>query len=747
MDYNYDLVDDYDQALSPLNRCNNISRNLIDELWLVLYKLHQQNRFSKPMPTIGMYIALASLCCILAMVADFLHSRKNGKIWIPCKYFTLDAVSLTVIAVAMKLPMDLTNPMPGVMDEQAKLGSVAFMCIMMTFLLPSLATMNGKELVTNIIALGLLVITLVVNVCIQIHTGLVSYSEDKHLSDYYGFQKSTDPFAYANRAIAISYVAMLLMLLMIYICSALMILKSKQDLESKYQAAHERALIVQQQAGQLTVENLKQRVINYGIMAATGSPQLMTVCSATSSASAVIGLSISLLHAAKTFNIYVTRKGYKAFDSDYKWSILVIFIIQSIGIALGAAALFYRFYAPLTFKLYREGKWNLFKFYDVESCWTHTLSDWKHNRLYSSSSPNFNVVFYKLQILGLTLLTLSQTATVRTCKAIRIIPVLISICVRQVLRFVKWVVSLFGIQLRKQPAPNIRQYVLQPQDDMELPDALLYFIIKSVERSIQNAEKQQPSKLMKLLENFRDFEGVKKFDILLVQSSPGLDYPNCWSLPVVTLATIALSLCKIQLSTLKNFLNGVSEGLVYVKLVEKSLSNKDELVSVQTAAERLWLEVEVYHKWLGNHLQDPDFRVKTAIQIVEWFNEKATNMVTVVGSMDICANSMRRVTQTILLFYQNSIDKISHEELFDELSSMISDILAACLTNVPQVIALKCQTSAIEKREESVHAAATLLGKTTEIIKTLQARQLPNLNPDDLPFIDKWRDHLTAPAP
>ncbi|GKD31290.1 hypothetical protein Tco_1242068 [Tanacetum coccineum] len=51
---------------------------------------------------------------------------------------------------------------------------------------------------------------------------------------------------------------------------------------------------------------------------------------------------------------------------------------------------------------------------------------------------------------------------------------------------------------------------------------------------------------------------------------------------------------------------------------------------------------------------------------------------------------------------------------FDELSSMISDILAACLTNVPQVIALKCQTSAIEKREESVHAAATLLGKTTE---------------------------------
>ncbi|GKA57513.1 hypothetical protein Tco_0756701 [Tanacetum coccineum] len=726
MDY---LVDNYDQALSPLRRCNNISSDLINDLWSVLYKLHQQKRFSEPMLTIGMYIALASLGCILAMVADILHSWRNEQMWVPCKYFTLNAVSLTVIAAAVKLPMDLTTPMPGVMDQQAKLGSVAFMCIMMTFLLPSLATMNSKELVTNIIALGVLVITLAVNVCIQINTGLVSYSEDMQITEYHG--------AHDNRAIAIIYVAMLLMLLMIYICSALMILKSKQDLESKYQAAHERALIVQQQAGQLTVENLKQRVINYGIMAVTGSPQLMTVCSATSSASAVIGLSISLLHAFIMLNNLVNKRRYKAYDSDYKWSVLVILIIQSIGITLGAIALFSRFLARITFKPSTEAIWNLLKFYEVESCWTHTLSYWKHNRLYSTSSPNFKFVFYKLQIIGLTLLTLSQKAIVITCKAIRIIPVLILICVKLVF----WLVSLFGIQLRRQPAPNrdIRQYVLQPQDDMELSDLTLSYISKSVERSIQNAQKQQPSKLMKLLENFRGFEGVKKVDSLPVQSLPGLDYSNCWSLPVVTLATIALSLRKIQPRTLKNFLRGVNEGLVYVKLVEKSLNNKDELVRVQVAAERLWLEVEAYHKWLGNNLKDPDFRVKTAIQIIEWFNEKASNMET-----DICANSMRCITKTVL-FYQNS--EVSQEVLFFELSSMISDILGACLTNLPQVIALKCHTSSIKKREESVHAAATLLGKTMEIINTLQARQLPNLNPDDLPFIDKWRDHLTALAP
>ncbi|PWA90777.1 hypothetical protein CTI12_AA094620 [Artemisia annua] len=656
MDYHYDLVDDYDQALRPLRQCNNISSNLINDLWLVLYKLHQQKRFSKPVPTIGMYITVASLFCILAMVADLMHGLKHCKLWFPC-----------------------------FMDQQAKLGSVAFMCIMMTFLLPSIATMNGKELVTNIIALGLL------------------------------------------------------------------------DLESKYQEKHEIALRAPQQAELLTVDNLKQRVINYGILARTGSPQLMTICSATCSASTVICVSISSLHVTIGLYNLIRKSSFKAYDSDYKWSILVIFVIQSIGITLGSIVLCYRFYAPLLFKPSTEGIRKLIKFYEVESYWTHTLSDWKQNRLYSSSNPNFKIVFYKLQILGLTLLTLSQKAIVTTCKAIRIIPVLISICVsyfidcvhRFVFRFKSWLVSLFGIQLHRQPEPNrdIRQYVLQPQDGMEVGDTTLYYIFKGVERSIQNAEKQQPSKLMKLLENFRDFEGVIKFDSLL-QSLPGVDYPNCWSLPVVTLATIALSLHRIQPSTLKNFLNEVSEGLVYVKLVEKSLNNNDELVSVQKAAERLWPEVEVYHKWLGNNLQDPDFRVKTAKQIVERFNEKARNMETVVGSTtDICADSMRRVTQTILLF--DNINEVSQEELFEELSSMISEILAACLTNLPEVITMKCSTSAIEKREESVHAAATLLGKTSEIINTLSDRVPASLinNPGELPFIDKWRGRLMAPAP
>ncbi|GKE96083.1 hypothetical protein Tco_1580938, partial [Tanacetum coccineum] len=234
------------------------------------------SKYSKPMPWIGMYIAVASLFCILAMVADLLHGLKNRKLWFPCKFFTLNAASLTVIAVAMKLPVDLSNPMLGDADQIAKLGSMGFMCTMMANLLPSLATMNSSELLTNIIALDILVITLIVNVCIQIYTGVIGVFDDDYTVLFKG--------------VASLYVVMLLILLIIHTCSGLTILKSKQIIELKYKAGHETALkdLELQQPERLSVAKLKQHVKNHWIMAGTGSPQFTTACSATTSASGVI---------------------------------------------------------------------------------------------------------------------------------------------------------------------------------------------------------------------------------------------------------------------------------------------------------------------------------------------------------------------------------------------------------------------------------------------------------------------------
>ncbi|KAJ0749982.1 hypothetical protein HanLR1_Chr00c2806g0858431 [Helianthus annuus] len=138
-----------------------------------IYKHELDDNYSVPMVVIGFYIAAASLCCVLLMSADLLHSLRSNKLWFPCTWFPINAFTLAVIAVAMKLPVDLSGSMPGVVDQVAKLGSMAFMCTMMASFLPYLATMTSKELLANVTALGVMVITLVNNVCVLINTGVI----------------------------------------------------------------------------------------------------------------------------------------------------------------------------------------------------------------------------------------------------------------------------------------------------------------------------------------------------------------------------------------------------------------------------------------------------------------------------------------------------------------------------------------------------------------------------------------------
>ncbi|GJX55829.1 hypothetical protein Tco_0285726 [Tanacetum coccineum] len=652
----------------------------------------------KPMPWIGMYIVVASLLCILAMVADLIHGLRNRKLWFPCKYFTLNAASLTVIAVAMKLPVDLNNPMRGAADQMTKLGSMAFMCTMMANLLPSLATMNSKELLTNIIAVDILVITLIVNVCIEIDTGIIC------AYDYECVGKLD-----ILKGIALLYVVMLLILLIIQTCSGLTILKSKEILELKYQAGHETALkdIEMQQSGRLTAEKLKKYVNNHWIMAGTGSPQFITACSATTSASGVICVASTVIHL--TFMILIIANGsIGKKNSDYKWSIPVILIIQFVGSLLGTIAPLCRCYAVLSFKLSIKW-WNDSKVFNVESYWTQMLYNWKQSGIPLSVTNRKTKIFIeKFKIRVLSIWIGFQRRFVVACKMIALIPIVIVIIFLYCIHCWKWIMRKFGDsgfvpvttpgQLEEKK--DLRQYVLQLQGDMELAERTLKLITESFNLVIRKAEKQQPKNLMKLLEESRGFEGVGKYNNHHIPPLSAEEYLDCWSLPLIILTAIAISLPKIKNDIVARLQSSVSEGLTYGTLVEESLNTTDDYVTILKAANVLWLEVA-----------------------------DAKNMVTEVQSMDIGSTD------------DNSLI------LSTELSSMIADILAACLTNLPEVIVTKCHESVIEKRESSVNAAAQLLGETTQIINILQDRELPNLDPAELPFIDKWRDYFNHPSP
>ncbi|CAI9273890.1 unnamed protein product [Lactuca saligna] len=744
-----------DQVIEDCGDISDYCRFYFMEL---AYKLNKEEHYGKPMWWIGMYIALASLFCILVMVADLLHGLRNRKFWFPCKYFTLNAASLTVIGVAIKLPNGLTDLTPSHVDRIAKLGGLSFMCTIMANLLPSLATMENKELVSNMIALGILVITLAVNVCIQISTGVVSYNTSE---EPFETQIGSTPLGIlltGPKFIATIYVAMLLMLLMIYACSSLAILKTKQILESKYQAAHQKALkdLDPPQDGRLTVEKLQQYVSNHCIMAGTGSPQFMTVCSATTSASGVICFISTALH------VYIIMpksiKDMKEHETDFKWSMLVILIIQFIGVILGAVAPISRCFAALSFKLSKKWIRNHIKVFKVETYWTQKLYDWKQRSIpipFSSPIRRGKIVIENIKILFLSICIEFLETVVVACKMIAVIPLLFLICVSYCWKRLKAMFSSSGSVVVKNPEhqgkdDSLYPYVLQLEDDTEFAERTLKGISKSVSRLIRKAEKKQPTNLINLIAKSKGFDGVEKFDDPGVPSlSLEVKYVNCWSLPLVTLTAIASSFRNIQKDTVDGLLSGVSEGLFYVTRVEESLNAIDDHKCIQKVAKTLWFEVEIRRKWLGNKLPKPG---KTAGQIVQFLKATSENMVTKVGSMkdddsiyrSISANSMYRITETLLRSHRETIDHVSEEGLFEILSSIIADILAACLTNLPQLITTKCHAEQIEKREASVHEAAQLLGQTKQIITTLNPKR-PTLKEDELAFIDKWRDHLKHP--
>ncbi|KAJ0817394.1 hypothetical protein HanPI659440_Chr00c07g0718851 [Helianthus annuus] len=749
-----DLMRRLNQTQTPDDVVRNLTRFKIS-----IYESDLEEKYGEPLEVIGYYIIFASLCCIIATGFDLVHGFRSKKLWFPVKYFPLNAVTLAGITVAMKLPVDLSGSMPGAVDQVAKIGSIAFMCTIMANFLPSLATMNSNELLTNIIALSVLVITLVVNICIQISTGVVGNIPNNKfdielLKDVYDSPYQPNEFVWIG--IAILNVTLLLLLLIILVSSSFAILNSKQIIELKYQEVHEKALIddLHSTGKLLTVEKLHQQVSKYWIMAGSGSPQFISACSVTTTASGVICVLTFLLHLLTmlwTIALCVEPETNptKSYDSAYNGSTLGIFIVQSIGIILGTVAPFARCFASISFKL------SIKSMFKVEKYWFQTLLDWKYGSIslpllrisFPFGKHKSKVVIRTLKNVVLHFCIILQVVVVVVCKIIVLVPFPFTIC----LRCLKWLFrAVFSSGGKTNENTEQRKYVLQVGNENQLAESTLKRLLKSLSELIKKSEKKEPKHLLNLIKENpnKNFQGVRMFDKddHHVQCSPSkVEYQDCWSLTVVTLTTIAITLPNIEKAKRDSLLKSVRQGLEYVTLVEETL---DLNVSIQNAAKILWEEVDFRHKWLGSKLKKIASQVNKGgaqvdanLQIVQLFLKKATSKIEKGrGSPNICANSMSGVTESIIR------DKESHKKLFDELSSRITDIMAACLTNLPQAIAKKCHTSVIEKREESVKVAAKLLGETKKIINILQEDyDIPNMEPKDLPFIDKWCAYLSGP--
>ncbi|KAJ0691873.1 hypothetical protein HanPI659440_Chr15g0579751 [Helianthus annuus] len=720
------------------------------ELYFCLRDKGYSDKISEPMVWIGIYIAIASGLCTLAMAADLLHGFRNKKFWFPCKYFSLNAASIMVITVAMKLPVDLSSPMPGYMDQVAKVGSLAFMCTLMANLMPSLASMDDKTLLANMIGLCILVITMIVNIYIQINTGVIDDNLD--------FESAK--FFFRFTIVAGINTAMILLLLIIMIASSITIPTFKEVLESKYRATNKISLTDQclQHDQMSRVERLRQHVRRYWVIAETGSPQFGMASNPLSTASGVICVIALVINY---FTVFYTVFDYDdivgpVFDgrSPYKRSTTAIVITQSIGVVVGIIAPICRSFSVFSFKLGTKWNRNYFMFFKVENYWVRKLHVWKQSPIsIQSRNRRSRSLVYNSRNLFLSFSIGLQKVIVILCKLIWLIVTVVPV----------FVVSCFtslNTSRTDDIDEDISKYVLQIDNEKELAEKTLKGISKSMNSFISKAEKEQNNNLLELLDKFNEFEGVQIFDTDHVQSLLPAEFVNSWSLPIVTLTCIAVSIPKIRKDAVESLLRSVGEGLSFTHLVEESLNCSSEYVNLRKASMSLWHEVEYKCKWLDNSLSKHVFNGKDATEIVKFFSDKAKEIVTEILASNngeqpenppnelIAANSMYRITQTILLRFESNTEPVTKKQLFSHLEGMIADIFCACFTNLPRVITMRCHESVIEKREESVKVAAKLLGKTAKIIEKLEkCDKVPSMDENKMAYIDEWRVYMKQSIP
>ncbi|KAH6824287.1 hypothetical protein C2S53_011784 [Perilla frutescens var. hirtella] len=689
-----------------------------------------QKQLDEAMPWVGLYIAAANAVCTLAIAADAINGFRQKKLWFPCKCTSLNAASLTVLAVAMKLPMDLNTVMiKSQTDAIAKFASISFLSTTVSNFMPSLGSMNDKEVLANVVGLGILVITIIGNVGIQI-------VELQH-------------FLKRGNVIGDIMFPSILMLVSLttFISLAVTVPTTKRGLKSmieeKQKAAleEEEVMLCGEPHYNLKIDDQRRHMMKYWVMAESGNPQFVmsrsVVCTASSMIcwfSYIIIILVHILYGTKAI-----APGESPYGIYTKW----IVNIQSIGMFITVSVAMLRWLTAVMFRCSATSSNCFKKEVNMEDYWIQTLNEWRD----SFSGVQIEVNRWWKYVLDV------KWCVLTFCIGLQIFVVLVS---KILVFFSAMIVSPFQFcfshikKLGRHASGSdtstdfdLSRYVLLLDGEAELPIGFVKSMCRKADNMIQTGRKKQPSSLVSLLQKSINFNGVGQFNNRQIPSLLFQDPPDCWTMQVVTLTSIAIALPNIELHQRKQLLSSVTEGLSLAKIVEKTLYTRAQPKNIGKVASVTWAELLLYSKWLGIDLTRAFLSCKNSKEVIQELANKAEGIVMefkrevrdpIVEENPInwpvkvvAANSMYRICQSILV--SSSIEETT-EEMLDRLTVMIADILAACLSNLPYAITKMCHQNSIEKRENSVHEAFLLLGKTEKVVELVRQQQRPFLDHD-----------------
>ncbi|XP_061988346.1 uncharacterized protein LOC133706813 [Rosa rugosa] len=700
--------------------------------------LHEE-KFSEPMPWIGMYVAAASFACLIAMAADVILGFRCHKLWFPSKFFSINATTLTLLGVAIKLSVDLNTPMPNSHDQLAKLSSSVFICTAMSNSMPSLGAMENEEMFMNVIALGILVITLIVNICIQLATGAI--------------------FVFWKEHATIMFIMLVLLLMLIF--SALTVPTTKSYLEKKYNKKYQLAL--KECANQISeAGKLREVLTKHWVLAHTSSPQFVMGRSVICTASGAFCLLSTVILAEAMLRTYVMTSSFRfcSGESDYKRTTTLILFTQAVAVGVGTIAPAFRWFMAINFKCPKRGNISLKMEFEIEKYWIQGLLGLKRQPLsFRIQNRHCRKLAHEARSMFLDICITMQKGIVLSSKAIRFISILfmsrIFLCCEI---FQQCKIKMFerntGPQSEQNRKPDFSSYVLFLEGEKALVEYMMRSNCDATGYWLQKGRKEEPKYLLKLLQRStfsQRFKGVAEFDSDQVPSLDSEEPPNCWALPVVTLTSIALALSSIKTCSIEKLVDGVNQGLMYINAIDNHLDHKSDLANTRKAANIAWLRVDLYHTWLDVDLKklslgkSPREVLKELAETAKSIFEESKRKRRVKSGCvmdtspskwsvkELAANSMHRISQTLLL------NQTCDDRLFEALVVVISDIVGACLTNTQNVMAMKCFNSKIEEREEAVRHAVHVVGMTERILEIVNKGIPPDLDTHQMGCIDEWR--------
>lgn len=704
------------------------------------------SKFGEPMPWIGMYIALASLVPLVCICLDLFHSYRLKKLWVAAKWYPLNAATITFLGVATKITADITGSMPGLCEQLAKLSGAVLVCITMSRAASSLGKMDAGETLSNLIALGILVITLFVDMWIQIHSGVVT--------DFVAW--------YAACSIV------MLHLFFVVVCHTISTKALMKPLKENYSSKHKAILdktFPSYWLSKLPMKNLREYIAKYWLMPVSSSfenPLLNIMPVVSASTSAILGLAF-VVTAVKTGVFQRIHEGC-CWSSDYKWSAVLIFVFQLAAVAAGTVVCFLRLAS-------------LFRLPSIDDYFLGGIIRDRH-AVRSLTKVSGLPIPYFIKVMEPTA-RFPVTIIFRIVIAVTHVFLVLFISGFFWLGLLQYYVlglpmvgiraayrSLVGRQKTDQNEVAYRSIV---GDKYEVPyrstnvteprpcDYVLYRTYDFGRIALKGQSAKATHLLAFLRENFVPSERFRGMVPILDERSDETEGPpNNWSSTLTSLAMVVRAVTPDN-SEIASLMEVFDKGIEYAFFLDRSFCTEGTY-TVASVAKNFWDDFYVFRFRVSLLME---FEKVAALQsckkIVEHIKKTTKHIVDIHPelygkespwqwqSVVIYASCFFKTTSSIITNIDPPDDMPSDRNAAPHLRlrKALCDTLVACLLNLPTAIIKHCSSGEFGAREGKVREAIILLDEVQEILDWLESRR-DEIPPDCYPsngieFIHNWR--------